>query len=163
MTCSSLVKFFSSLRVLHPLFRPIRLFSSTMNETEVEVLYDGSCGLCRREIALLRKTTIGSNESKTRFINIATREFDFDEKMKFWKGQVANVDDLMKEMHVFDVRQGIMYKRVAAFRHLYIHLGAPKFLIEWTSKPPFDRFLDSAYQIFLNHIRPVLSSYVSRM
>jgi len=139
-----------------------RLFSSSRSiEQVVEVLYDGSCGLCRREISLLRQTKVGRDSSRTKFIDIANRDFDLEEKMLHWKGQVKSVDQLLSEMHVFDVTNGIMHRRVGAFRHLYLHLGAPSFLVQWTTIPPFDSFMDSSYTLFLKYIRPVLSRIVS--
>jgi len=127
----------------------------------VEVLFDGSCGLCRREIDLLRRTKVGADATRTKFINIASRDFNFEEKVNTWKEQVKSVDELLAEMHVFDVTSGVMHKRVNAFRHLYLHLGAPGFLVQWTSIYPFNIILDSSYTLFLKYIRPVLSRAVS--
>ena len=139
-----------------------RFFSSSRSaEKVVEVLYDGSCGLCRREISLLRQTRVGRDSSRTKFIDIANRDFNLEEKMVDWKGQVKSVDQLLSEMHVFDVTNGVMHTRVAAFRHLYLHLGAPSFLVHWTTIPPFDSLMDSSYTLFLRYIRPVLSRVVS--
>ena len=135
----------------------LRLFSSRSAAKQVlEVMFDGSCGLCRTEVDLLRRTKVGSDASQTRFINIASGEFCVS-TMGHWEGRIKSVDELYAEMHVFDVNSGVMYKRVEAFRQLYLHLGAPRWLVQWTSKPPFDSMTDSGYTIFLRYIRPVLS------
>jgi len=133
----------------------VRLFSSRSSKQVVEVLYDGSCGLCRREIEFLRRTKVGCDDSQTRFINIASGNFEV-QSMPHWKGQVSSIDELYSEMHVFDVSTGIMHRRVGAFRHLYLHLGVPRVLVQWTEAPPFDKMMDSAYEVFLRRIRPVL-------
>jgi predicted DCC family thiol-disulfide oxidoreductase YuxK len=107
----------------------------------LEVLYDGSCPLCAAEIGLLRRTRVGSDASRTVFVDISARGFDEE-------ARGVPLDRLMDEMHVWEPASGVMHTRVPAFVRLYEHLGAPRWAVAWTSFYPFSSLLDAAYTRF---------------
>ena len=119
------------------------------------VLFDGSCGLCRREIAALRRLPAGADPVRTQYIDASARGFDPAARSWPWGARASPAptqEQLLSEMHVF--ADGEFHRRVAAFRTLYVHLGVPSWLLAWTAVAPFDAALDRAYAAFLKHVRP---------
>ena len=119
------------------------------------VLFDGSCGLCRREIAALRRLPAGADPVRTQFVDASARGFNPAARSWPWGARASPAptqEQLLSEMHVF--ADGEFHRRVAAFRTLYVHLGVPSWLLAWTAVAPFDAALDRAYAAFLKHVRP---------
>lgn len=105
-------------------------------------LFDGSCPLCTKEIALLRTM---KNAGSVVFTDVSLPTFV---PPPGCPPRAA----LMKEMHV--LQGGVVHARVPAFRALYTALGWGRFFA-WTARPPYDALLDRAYTAFL-HLRPRL-------
>ena len=138
-----------------PFLRATSTATSPPPHSRVVVLFDGSCGLCRREIAALRRLPAGADPARTQFVDASARDFDSAARSWPWSSlpsPAPTQEQLLSEMHVF--AGGEFHRRVAAFRALYVHLGCPIWLLAWTAVAPFDAALDRAYAAFLKHVRP---------
>lgn len=105
-------------------------------------LYDGSCPLCAREIAFLR--TFARAPSCVSFVDVSDASFH---DAAFFAAQrlppVAR-EKLLDEMHVVDVRAGVVNARVPAFHTLYSALGYS--VLAFTARPPWDGIADRVYE-----------------
>lgn len=113
------------------------------------VLYDGSCPLCAREIALLRRLPAAA---RLDWRNVCDETFD----PAAVAPHLPHVGKLLSEMHVYDPRSGVVHTRVAAFRALYGELGLGV-LTSWTAAPVLSGLVDRAYAAFLR-ARPFIAS-----
>ena len=103
---------------------------------EIEVLYDGDCPLCRREVNMLRcmdrKRRIG-------FTNIASAEFEAGD-------YGLTQDELMAEIHAC-LPDGSWIRGVEVFRRIYSALGWGP-VVGLTRLPVVSNLLDGAYRLF---------------
>ena len=99
-----------------------------------QMLYDGSCPLCAKEVSFLRTFNRAQAVS---FINIADPAFDPSPYSPITR------EALIDEMHVYDLTTNTMHKRVPAFHHLYSTLGYP--FLGFTRVWPFNVLSDQAY------------------
>lgn len=98
------------------------------------MLYDGSCPICAKEVSFLRTF---QKAPAVAFINISDPAFDPSPYSPI------KLEDLVDEMHVYDIPSKTMHKRVPAFHHLYSTLGYP--FLGFTKAWPFNILSDKAY------------------
>lgn len=103
---------------------------------DVEVLFDGNCPVCRREIAWLRRL---DRRRRIRFTDIAPLES---------AGAVGGIPwtDLMAEIHG-RLPDGQWIKGVEVFRRLYAAVGFGH-LVRVTRWTGIEQLLDVAYAAF---------------
>jgi predicted DCC family thiol-disulfide oxidoreductase YuxK len=79
------------------------------SKTDLELLYDGECPICKREICVLQKK---DNQTKIKFIDISSKEFSPSEH--------NNIDyhTLMSQIHAID-SQGNLLVGLPAFAAVY--------------------------------------------
>ena len=138
----------------------------------LHVLYDGDCPLCRGEIALLRRTRVGADAAKTRFVDVSSRSGEAAGAAAGDRAAAYGLDGaaLLAEMHVAECAAGPgpprvlrVHRRVAAFRSIYTHLfGLSEGALAWTARAPFDALLDAAYAGFLR-ARPSIGRLLRRL
>ncbi len=115
---------------------------------ELTVYFDGSCPLCRREIALYRR------------LRGAERLQWLDVSVGASLGPGLSCETAMRRFHVRDA-QGRLFRGGAAFARLWRALPAwrvPGWLFAW---PPMSWLLELAYRGFLP-LRPCLQRAVRR-
>lgn len=116
---------------------------SQLRSEKLHVLYDGSCPLCVKEIALLQKLKAAHMLEWVDISEDGFRPATF--------GKDVSLDSLMAEMHVFDPADGTrMYTRMAAFRRMYAELGLG-WLWSWTGVWPMSIAADRGYTAFANN------------
>ncbi len=108
-----------------------------MSDTHVfEVFFDGSCPLCRREIALLRRL---ERRRRILFTDIAAAGFEPSAVSR-------SMDTLMGAIHG-RTPDGEWVTGVEVFRRLYGTVGFGA-LVELTRLPGVRHALDAAYRVF---------------
>jgi predicted DCC family thiol-disulfide oxidoreductase YuxK len=110
--------------------------SNMIQDTEIEVFYDGACPLCRREIAWIRKL---DRRDRIQFTDIASEDF-----------QSASVgkshDELMAKMHG-RLPTGEIITGVEVFRRMYDAVGF-RTLANISRWPILRQILDVGYRLF---------------
>lgn len=103
----------------------------------VELLYDGECPLCKREICFLKKNNVQAN---VKFINIAAEDFSSTEHNNI------DYETAMKQIHAID-DQGHLIVGLPAFALIYARCNL---LVSSTLlRIPFLRpILDPLYKLF---------------
>lgn len=103
---------------------------------EIEVLYDGDCPLCDREVRMLRRL---DRKQRIRFTNIAVVEFE--------PGDYGfTQDELMAEIHA-RLPDGSWIRGVEVFRRIYSSLGWGR-IVSLTRLPVVRNLLEGAYRLF---------------
>ena len=103
---------------------------------EIEVLYDGDCPLCDREVKMLRRL---DRKQRIRFTNIAAAEFEAGD-------YGLTQDELMAEIHA-RLPDGAWIRGVEVFRRIYSALGWGT-VVRLTRLPVVSNLLDGAYRLF---------------
>ena len=119
-----------------------------MSSPELTIYYDGSCSLCRREIALYRR------------LRGAERLHWLDVSAGTSLGEGLSCEAAMRRFHVRDA-QGRLLSGGAAFARLWRALPGWRvagWLFAW---PPLSWLLELAYRAFLP-LRPRLQRLVRR-
>lgn len=103
---------------------------------EIEVLYDGDCPLCDREVKMLRRW---DRKRRIRFTNIAAAEFEAGD-------YGLTQEELMVEIHA-RLPDGAWSRGFEVFRRIYSALGwGPA--VSLTRLPVVSNLLDGAYRSF---------------
>lgn len=115
------------------------------NDWRVEVLYDGDCPLCLREINLLRWM---DGKKRIRFTDIAAEDFSTDEFG-------IDMETLMAEIHGrlppdAEHPNGKIIIGVEVFRHLYSAVGFG-WIVGVTRLPIISHGLDLGYRFFAKY------------
>lgn len=119
-----------------------------MQNAELTVYFDGSCPLCRREIAFYRR------------LRGAERLQWLDVSAGVPLGPDLSCADAMRRFHVRDAR-GRLFSGGAAFARLWQALPGWR-VVGWLfARPPLSWLLDLAYRGFLP-LRPRLQALVHR-
>ena len=117
-----------------------------MASPELTVYYDGSCPLCRREIALYRRLD-------------AARLLEWvDVSAPAAMGEGLTCEAAMRRFHVRDA-QGRLFSGAAAFCRLWMALPGWRWLGRFCSLPPMLWLLELAYRAFLP-MRPRLQRWM---
>lgn len=119
-----------------------------MNLPELTIYYDGSCPLCRREIAFYRRLR---GAERLCWLDVSAGEL---------LGDGLSCAAAMRRFHVRDA-QGRLFSGGAAFARLWRSLPRWRlagWLLAW---PPMSWFLELAYRAFLP-LRPSLQRLVRR-
>lgn len=119
-----------------------------MSESELTIYYDGSCPLCRREIALYRR------------LPAARRLHWQDVSQGEGLGEGLSCEMAMRRFHVRD-NQGRLFSGGAAFARLWRALPGWRvagWLFAW---PPLSWLLEGTYRVFLRG-RPSLQRLLRR-
>lgn len=103
---------------------------------EIEVLYDGDCPLCDREVKMLRRL---DRKQRIGFTNIAAAEFEAGDY-----GLTQN--ELMAEIHA-RLPDGSWIRGVEVFRRIYSALGWGR-IVSLTRLPVVSQVLEGAYRLF---------------
>jgi predicted DCC family thiol-disulfide oxidoreductase YuxK len=103
---------------------------------EIEVLYDGDCPLCDREVRMLRRM---DRKQRIRFTNIAAAEFEAGD-------YGLTQDAVMAEIHA-RLPDGSWIRGVEVFRRIYSALGWGP-VVRLTRLPVVSNLLDGAYRLF---------------
>ena len=111
----------------------------TGGQFDVEVLYDGDCPLCLREINLLRRW---DKRDRIRFTDIAASDFDTAEVG-------VDMETLMAEIHG-RLPSGEIVIGVEVFRRLYSAVGLG-WLVAPTRWPGVRQGLDLGYRFFAKY------------
>lgn len=119
-----------------------------MPTPELIIYYDGSCPLCRREIAMYRR------------LNGAERLLWRDVSAETSLGEDLSCDAAMRRFHVRDA-QGRLFSGGAAFARMWRTLPGWRGLGYVFSWPPMSWLLEVAYRGFLP-LRPGLQRWARR-
>ena len=130
--------------------QPLNLFEVEMSRTCLTVYHDGSCPLCRREIALVRKLT--APEAVT-FVDVSGSA-----GQDVVPGLTA--DQAMRRFHVRRA-DGRLVSGAAAFLEMWAQSPRLRFLNILSRRPLIVAFLDLVYGAFLA-VRPTISRAVGR-
>ena len=103
---------------------------------EIEVLYDGDCPLCDREVKMLPRL---DRKQRIRFTNIATPEFEAGD-------YGLTQDELMAEIHA-RLPDGSWIRGAEVFRRIYSALGRGP-VVRLTRLPVVSSLLDGVYRLF---------------
>ena len=124
---------------------------STAQTDELTVLYDGSCPLCRREIAHVRGLASTCETSGLRFLDVSAPScrLDADEKTR-----------LLARFHV-ERSDGTRLDGAAAFVAMWDRLPGWRWLARLARAPGVLTALEWAYRGFLR-LRPRLQSLTRR-
>ena len=109
----------------------------TEGSYDVEVLFDGDCPLCTREIALLR--SLDAKRRRIRFTDIAEPGFDA-------AGYGVTHEALMAKIHA-RLPDGRLIEGVEVFRRLYDAVGFGA-VVKLTRLPGVAPLLDAGYRWF---------------
>lgn len=133
------LKFIHVIKNQHVHARLQQNFATEPSRTsfDLHVLYDGSCPLCVKEIALLKRL---KTHDELKWVDISMPHFDTAVYGK-------DIDAFMAEMHVCDSRSRQHYTGMEAFRQMYKALGYG-WLWSWTAVWPFCPVADAAYASF---------------
>jgi demethoxyubiquinone hydroxylase (CLK1/Coq7/Cat5 family) len=118
------------------------------------VLYDGSCPLCRREIAHVRTLSQRQQDGSLCFVDISQPTV----------GEAPLVDDrarLLARFHV-QLADGSMLNGAAAFVAMWDRLPGWRWLARFARLPGMLILLEAAYRVFL-WVRPSLQSVARRI
>ncbi len=119
-----------------------------MSSPELTIYYDGSCPLCRREIALYRR------------LPAAGRLLWVDVSAGQALGEGLSCEAAMRRFHVRDA-QGQLLGGGAAFARLWRALPGWRVLGWCFAWPPMSWLLELAYRVFLP-LRPALQRLARR-
>ncbi|MFM7007725.1 MAG: thiol-disulfide oxidoreductase DCC family protein [Betaproteobacteria bacterium] len=119
-----------------------------MATPELTIYYDGSCPICRREIALYRR------------LHGADRLLWMDVSVGLPLGEGISCESAMRRFHVRDA-QGKLFSGGAAFARLWRSLPAWCVLGWIFLWPPMSWFLEGAYRVFLP-LRPSIQRLMLR-
>jgi len=115
---------------------------------ELTIYFDGSCPLCRREIALYRHSHAAQ---KLQWVDVSAG---------LSLGEGLSCEAAMRRFHVRDA-SGRLFSGGAAFSRLWRALPGWR-VLGWAFKwPPFSWFLECMYRIFLP-LRPFLQGLIKR-
>lgn len=103
---------------------------------DVEVLYDGECPLCVREIRMLQAR---DRHHRIRFVDIAAPDFDAAAVGVTWEVLMAQIHGRLPD--------GTLIQGVEVFRRLYAAIGFGP-VVRWTRLPGVSQLLDLAYDAF---------------
>lgn len=116
--------------------------------TPLTVYFDGSCPLCRREIALYRRQR---GAERLAWVDVSAAEA---------LGEDLSCEAAMRRFHVREA-QGRLLSGGAAFARLWRALPGWR-VLGWTfAWPPLSWMLEGAYRLFLP-LRPRLQRWVQR-
>jgi predicted DCC family thiol-disulfide oxidoreductase YuxK len=107
-----------------------------MPDFDIEVLFDGDCPLCAREIGMLRRL---DRRSRIRFTDISDAGFDATQVGVPWR-------DLMARIHG-RLPDGTLIEGVEVFRRLYAAVGFSG-LVSLTRLPGVSHLLEFGYRWF---------------
>jgi predicted DCC family thiol-disulfide oxidoreductase YuxK len=124
---------------------------TTDNLIQLEVFYDGLCGLCRREMEWLKRK---NREGKVRFTDIAAPGFDAAAYGKTW-------DEFMAQMYG-RLPDGTWLVGLDTFDALYrvLHLG---WMVRWTRWSWFRPGTDLMYRWFAKYRTKLTGRPMSRV
>jgi predicted DCC family thiol-disulfide oxidoreductase YuxK len=114
--------------------------------SEIEVFHDGSCPLCRREIALMRGL---DKDGKIRFTDISSAD----------AVGPADRETLLARFHV--VENGELKSGAEAFAAMWRTIPRLAPLGRFARRPVVLRALEAAYRLFLR-ARPILQRLIRR-
>jgi len=117
------------------------------------VLYDGSCPLCRREIAVYRDLQPVQPGSPVCFADIS------DAHVPLPPGTTR--EQLLARFHV-QARDGELHSGAQAFLRLWAALPGWRWLALWGRVPGASGVMELTYRIFLR-FRPRLQRWASRL
>lgn len=115
---------------------------------ELTVYYDGSCPLCRREIALYQRQR-GAEQLAWHDISAGAPT-----------GPELSCEAAMRRFHVRDA-QGRLHSGAAGFARLWLSLPGWRVLGRVAAVPPISWLLELAYRAFLP-LRPRLQRWVRK-
>ena len=115
----------------------------------VSVMYDGSCPLCTREIAIYRKSPA---IQPVQWVDVSSKES--------WLPQGASREQLMQRFHVVTA-EGTLVSGAAAFVHLWRQLPGWRHLARVCQCPGVIPLMDVVYDLFLRW-RPHLQRWAQR-
>ena len=112
-------------------------FKPSVSESPTVVFFDGGCGLCRREIRLMRRL---DTHDKVEWV-------DINADMKLLEAFGVKYEVAMSRFHVLD-KSGVMRVGVPAFLSLWSQLPALKLLARviyltrstWMLEPAYEKF-----------------------
>lgn len=113
-------------------------------QSHLNILFDGECPICSREISFLKK-----KESPLGYIDISEKEF----KARGFAS--ISYEEAMRGMIAIDSKN-IVYKGIEAFKEIYSRRGWP-FIAVMLSLPGFKQFFQAAYKVFAS-LRPHLKN-----
>ena len=116
----------------------------------LQVYFDGSCPLCRREIAFYERL---DKQQNMEWINIS-------QSTENRLPQNVSQAQAMSRFHVSD-EQGRIYSGGRAFAELWVRLPAFRILGKISRLRPVAWMLEQSYRGFLS-IRPRISQYLGR-
>lgn len=119
---------------------------------DLTVLYDGSCPLCRREIAHLQRLAETCPASGLRFLDISTPACDTD---------ASDRARLMARFHV-QRSDGVRLDGAEAFVAMWARLPGWRWLARLARLPGALTVLEGAYRSFLR-VRPWLQGLTRRL
>ena len=108
-------------------------------EFDIEVFFDGSCPLCKREMQMLRRL---DKKRRILFTDIAATSFRPDGIGVDWESLMGRIHGRLPE--------GTMLEGVDVFRHLYTVLGFRK-LVRLSRMPGISHLIEVAYHLFAAH------------
>ena len=111
--------------------------SSTPEDFDVEVFFDGECPLCVREIAMLKR--LDAKKNRIRFTDIQSPGFDVAALGISYRA-------LMERIHA-RLPSGELVTGVEVFRRLYTAVGFRR-LVALTRLPLVSSLLGVAYELF---------------
>jgi predicted DCC family thiol-disulfide oxidoreductase YuxK len=113
-----------------------------MTSFDVEVLYDGDCPLCVREVSMIRRR---DRSQRIRFTDIAARGFDPSTTGLPWKTLMARIHGRLPD--------GTMIEGVEVFRRMYEAVGFGP-VVAISRLPGIRHALELAYELFaVNRLR----------
>lgn len=119
-----------------------------MSTPELTIYYDGSCPICRREIALYRSLR---GAERLRWLDVSVTPT---------LGEGISCETAMRRFHVSDA-QGRLFSGGAAFARLWRALPAWRVLGWLFLWPPMSWLLEGGYRVFLP-LRPRLQRMMFR-
>jgi predicted DCC family thiol-disulfide oxidoreductase YuxK len=108
----------------------------TENAYQIEVFFDGSCPLCRREIRWLKRRDRGG---KIRFTDISSPGFAAGDLGKSY-------EELMAQMHG-RLPDGTWLQGIEVFRRAYAAVGF-RLLVALSRLPGLSQLLELGYRVF---------------
>lgn len=115
----------------------------------VSVMYDGSCPVCTREIAMYRKLPTAD---EVQWVDISVADAPLPEG--------TSQKQLMQRFHVMTA-EGTLLSGAEAFVHLWSQLPGWRYLAKVCRLPGALTLMDAAYDLFLRW-RPQLQRWAQR-
>ena len=116
--------------------------------TYLTVYFDGSCPLCRREIAMYRRLPEASSID---WVDVSAGQE---------LGQALSCEAAMARLHVRDT-QGRLFSGAAAFSRMWRVFPGWRWLGWFAAWPPMSWLFELAYRLFLP-LRPFLQKWVHK-